>query len=43
MKKQYGFKFHPELIEKGKEQAKKEGRSFNNWVETILKKALRIK
>lgn len=43
MKKQYGFKFHPKLVEKGKEQAKKEGRSFNNWVETILKKALKIK
>lgn len=40
MKKQYGFKFHPELVEKGKEQAKKEIRSYNNWVENLMEKAL---
>lgn len=43
MKKQYGFRLEESLVKKGQEQAKKEDRSFNSWVERILKKALNVK
>ena len=34
----YTFKLETELIDKLKNEAKEENRSFNNYVETILKK-----
>jgi len=43
MKKQHGLRLDIGLVEQGKKQAKKEGRSFNNWVELLIKKALNIK
>jgi len=43
MKKQHGLRLDTDLVDKAKKQAEKEGRSFNNWVEMIIKKALGIK
>jgi len=37
-KTSYTFKLETELIDKLKNKAKEENRSFNNYIETILKK-----
>lgn len=42
-KKQHGLRLDTELVEAGKKKAEKEGRSFNNWVEYLIKKALGFK
>lgn len=36
MKSTYTFKFDPELLNELQKEAKKENRSFNNYVETLL-------
>lgn len=36
MKQIYSFKFDPELLKELQREAKKENRSFNNYVETLL-------
>lgn len=43
MKKQHGLRLDTELVKQGKDKAKKEGRSFNNWVEYLIKNALGFK
>ena len=36
----YSFKLPPALIEAAKVAAKAENRSFNNWVETVIRRAV---
>lgn len=36
MKSTYTFKLNPELLQELQKEAKKENRSFNNYVETLL-------
>ena len=36
----YSFKLPPKLIEAAKVAAQKENRSFNNWVETVIHRAV---